>query len=102
MSGPFFERVYALVRQVPAGRVVTYGQVACALGSPGAARTVGWAMRACPADVPWHRVVNGQGAVTARGRLVGAAVQRALLEEEGVEFDHRGRIDLAKNEWDGI
>ncbi|MEN6478704.1 MAG: methylated-DNA--[protein]-cysteine S-methyltransferase [Anaerolineales bacterium] len=102
MGGPFFERVYALVRQVPAGRVVTYGQVARALGSPGAARTVGWAMRVCPADVPWHRVVNGQGAVSARGRLVGAAVQRALLEEEGVEFDHRGRIDLAENEWDGI
>lgn len=102
MSGPFFERVYALVRQVPVGRVVTCGQVARALGSPGAARTVGWAMRACPADVPWHRVVNGQGAVSARGRLLSASVQRALLEEEGVEFDYRGCVDLTQNGWDGI
>ena len=57
-SASFFRRVYALVRSVPRGRVVTYGQIARALGAPRAARTVGWAMRDCPADVPWQRVVN--------------------------------------------
>jgi methylated-DNA-protein-cysteine methyltransferase-like protein len=90
--------VYALVRRVPAGRVVTYGQVAAMVGVPRAARTVGQAMRICPAGVPWHRVVNGRGAVSRRGDGSGALSQRLLLEGEGVRFA-RGRIDLARFRW---
>ena len=102
MTNTFFERVYELVRQVPAGKVVTYGQVARALGSPGAARTVGWAMRACPDDVPWHRVVNGKGEMSLRSHPLGELVQRDLLEEEGDVFGMHGRIELKISCWDGI
>jgi methylated-DNA-protein-cysteine methyltransferase related protein len=89
-----FQRIYSLVQQVPAGRVVTYGQVAAALGSRRLARTVGWAMRACPHDVPWHRVINSQGKVSTP-RITGTAnLQRALLEDEGVQFGLDGRVSL--------
>lgn len=97
----FFERVYAFVRQVPQGHVVTYGQVAAALGNPRWARQVGWAMRACPDDVPWHRVVNGQGRLSIRPELGSFNPQRALLEEEGVQFEPDGRIDLRVYGWSG-
>lgn len=102
MSSAFFEGVYTLVRRVPAGRVVTYGQVARALGSPRAARTVGWAMQSCPPDVPWQRVVNSRGEVSARAHALDEGMQRDLLEEEGVSFDLAGRIDLHAQQWDGI
>jgi methylated-DNA-protein-cysteine methyltransferase-like protein len=91
-------RVHALVRRVPRGRVVTYGQVASLLGVPRAARMVGQAMRVCPADVPWHRVVNGRGTISRRGDGSGMLSQRLLLEGEGVRFA-RGRIDLARYLW---
>jgi methylated-DNA-protein-cysteine methyltransferase-like protein len=92
--------VNALVRHVPRGRVVTYGQVAALVGAPRAARAVGQAMRVCPAGVPWHRVVNGLGTVSPRGDGSGALSQRLLLEGEGVRFV-RGRIDLARYGWTG-
>jgi methylated-DNA-protein-cysteine methyltransferase-like protein len=91
-------RVNALVRRVPRGRVVTYGQVAALVGASRAARAVGQAMRVCPAGVPWHRVVNGQGRVSRRGDGSGALSQRLLLEGEGVRFV-RGRIDLERYGW---
>jgi methylated-DNA-protein-cysteine methyltransferase-like protein len=91
-------RVHALVRRVPRGRVVTYGQVAALLGVPRAARLVGQAMRVCPADVPWHRVVNGRGTISRRGDGSGMLSQRILLEGEGVRFA-RGRIDLGRHLW---
>jgi methylated-DNA-protein-cysteine methyltransferase-like protein len=94
----FFRRVYVLARQVPRGRIVTYGQLARALGAPHGARTVGWAMRACPADVPWHRVVNARGEISLRP-TTGYAEQRARLRAEGVRFDRAGRIDLDKYGW---
>ena len=97
-SQNFFRGVYALVRQVPRGRVITYGQVARALGAPRAARTVGWAMRACPPDVPWQRVVNARGEISLRP-TVGYHEQRARLEEEGIRFNRSGRIDLNKYGW---
>jgi len=97
-----FPRVYALLAQVPPGRVVTYGQLARALGLPNGARTVGWAMRQCPDGLPWHRVVNSQGYVSHRGRGDSEALQRSLLEEEGVALSVRGRIDLACYGWRGI
>ncbi len=98
MTSALRRRVNVLVRRVPRGRVVTYGQVAALVGAPRAARAVGQAMRVCPAGVPWHRVVNGQGAVSRRGDGSGALSQRLLLEGEGVRFV-RGRIDLDRYRW---
>lgn len=87
----FFEQVYALVRQVPRGKVISYGQIARMLGKPRGARLVGWAMRVCPDGVPWQRVVMADGSVTG-GEF--AQARRALLEEEGVTFLPDGRVDM--------
>jgi methylated-DNA-protein-cysteine methyltransferase related protein len=97
----FYQRVYALVRQVPAGKVVTYGQVAALLGSPRAARAVGYALRYLSAgsDVPWHRVINHQGGISPRYPAESPIVQRLLLEAEGVGFDAADRIDLSRYRW---
>lgn len=100
MSESFYQRVYALVSQVPEGRVVTYGQVAAALGDRRQARTVGWAMRVCPMHVPWHRVVNADGRLSTRSLTGGFHPQRALLEDEGIVFDDKDRIDLDRFGWD--
>ena len=99
-SSDFNEQVYALVRQVPPGRVITYGAVARLLDQPRKAREVGWAMHTCPDDVPAQRVVNRFGEVT--GDLVsdGAALRRQLLEAEGVRFDPDGRCDLGRYGWE--
>ncbi len=90
----FFQQVYALVRQVPAGRVTSYGAIARALGSPRRAREVGWALASLPEehDVPAHRVVNSQGALSGGWAFGAPEVQRRLLEVEGVRFDARGRV----------
>ena len=94
--GPgFHERVYAVVRRVPRGRVTTYGDVATLLGSPRVARHVGWALAAlrdAPTDVPWHRVVNGRGRVSHRGDLWRAEDQVLRLSGEGLAFDPAGRL----------
>jgi methylated-DNA-protein-cysteine methyltransferase-like protein len=97
----FYQQVYALVRQVPAGKVVTYGQVAALLGNPRAARAVGYALRFLPAgsDVPWHRVVNYQGGISPRYPAESPIIQRVLLEAEGVSFDVQERIELARYRW---
>jgi methylated-DNA-protein-cysteine methyltransferase-like protein len=97
----FYERVYTLVRQVPAGKVVTYGQVAALLDSPQAARAVGYALRFLPqgSDVPWHRVINHQGRISARYPAEAPLLQRLLLETEGVQFDADDGIDLAHYRW---
>jgi methylated-DNA-protein-cysteine methyltransferase-like protein len=97
-----FERVYALVRTVPAGRVTTYGQVATLVGSPRAARAVGYAMAASGREtesVPWHRVINARGGISNRGDFDGAEHQRELLEREGVEFREDGTVDLDVYRW---
>jgi methylated-DNA-protein-cysteine methyltransferase-like protein len=96
----FTLRVWRLVRRIPAGRVATYGQVAALLGRPGAARAVGRAMRECPADVPWHRVINARGGISARPRASGMLTQRLRLEAEGVRFE-RGRVRLGRYRWSG-
>jgi methylated-DNA-protein-cysteine methyltransferase-like protein len=97
----FFEQVQQVMQCIPPGKVATYGQIARILGMPHAARTVGWALRAMPegSEVPWQRVVNGRG--TSSLDAHGAAIQRALLEEEGVVFDEQGRIDLKVYGWAG-
>jgi methylated-DNA-protein-cysteine methyltransferase related protein len=98
----FYEAVYAVVRTIPRGRVMTYGQIAALLGSPRAARAVGFALRAGGRydDIPWQRVINRHGAVSARGETDRPHRQRILLGEEGVEFDARGRCDLARCRWE--
>jgi methylated-DNA-protein-cysteine methyltransferase-like protein len=93
-----FEEVYALVRQVPCGRVTTYGAIARALGMHAGARQVGWAMAVCDDSVPAHRVVNASGAIS--GHRGGAELRRVLLEEEGVEFDAAGRVSLVRYLWE--
>ncbi len=99
---PFFRAVYRIVRRVPAGRVVTYGQVAELAGRPRAARAVGQALRALGEGreraVPWHRVVNASGKISERD-LFGAEIQRERLEAEGVPFEVDGRIDLDEARW---
>ncbi len=94
------ERIYRVVRAVPAGRVATYGQVAEIAGrcTP---RMVGYAMASVPSgtDVPWHRVINSRGEISLRGE--GLDLQRALLESEGVTFDERCRVDLSEFGWTG-
>jgi methylated-DNA-protein-cysteine methyltransferase-like protein len=103
MSG-FFEKVYRLVRQVPPGKVTSYGAVARMLGNPRAARTVGWALHSIPedSDVPWQRVINSQGRISTSCREHGAGRQRELLEGEGVEFDERGDVDWDRFGWEGL
>jgi methylated-DNA-protein-cysteine methyltransferase related protein len=96
----FHAAVYRLVRQVPRGRVVTYGQVAALLGYPRAARAVGQAMRHCPPSLPWHRVVNARGGISVRGNVGSMLTQRILLEQEGV-LVRRGRLALASYRWSG-
>jgi len=103
------QQVWALVRQIPIGKVCTYGQIARLIPPPGgmdpksylafAPRWVGGAMAACPDGVPWQRVINAQGKVSL-GRQ-GGQVQRELLEAEGISFDERDRVDLKKFGWAG-
>ena len=96
----FYEAVWRLVRRVPRGKVVSYGQVATLLGSPRAARAVGYAMfNVQDDDVPWQRVVNSRGEISIGGALHRPELQRALLEAEGVAFAAGGVIDLARHGW---
>jgi methylated-DNA-protein-cysteine methyltransferase-like protein len=99
--GPgFHERVFALVCEVPAGRVTTYGDVARTLGAVEVARHVGFALAALRDDsVPWHRVINSRGRISFP---VGSAQwrrQQALLEAEGVHVSDEGRVDLRRLAW---
>lgn len=94
----FVRAVWRLVRRVPRGQVVTYGQVAALLGRPRAARVVGQAMRRCPADLPWHRVVNAQGGISHRAWVSGMLTQRLRLEAEGVPL-RGGRVKLRHHQW---
>ncbi len=106
MNPSFFDRVYAVVRQIPRGKVASYGQIAALLGYPQAARTVGWALNALRgsevADVPWQRVINSAGRISISRADLSADLQRALLEEEGVAFDARGYVDWRRFGWEGM
>jgi methylated-DNA-protein-cysteine methyltransferase-like protein len=98
-----YARVYAVVREIPRGKVATYGQIAKIVDrcTP---RMVGYAMAALRgrADVPWQRVINSKGEVSTRSRGDGALRQRKLLEKEGIRFDPRGRVNLRKVRWAGL
>ncbi len=105
----FNQRVWDVVRQIPVGKVTTYGRIAEMIPPPGGmdpkdysafgARWVGGAMAACPPDVPWQRVINAQGKISLRR---GAEQQRKLLEAEGIQFDERDRVDLKVYLWEGL
>jgi methylated-DNA-protein-cysteine methyltransferase-like protein len=95
-----YARVYAVVRQIPPGKVATYGQIAEIVGDC-TARMVGYAMAACPDDVPWQRVINAQGKVSPRADSWGTEVQRLRLEEEGVRFDASHKVDFQQVRWQG-
>ena len=99
--GGAWDAVYAIVRSIPAGRVMTYGQIASTLGYALSPKAVGWAMHTCPDDVPWHRVVNAAGGCSTdrRGDLP-PGLQQRLLEGEGVEFRLDGSIELERYRYD--
>jgi methylated-DNA-protein-cysteine methyltransferase-like protein len=93
------ERVFEIVRRIPAGRVMTYGQIAELLGAGYTARTVGFAMNKAGESVPWHRVINAQGACSTGRVVLPMNKQQRLLEAEGVEFNARERCDLGRYRW---
>jgi methylated-DNA-protein-cysteine methyltransferase-like protein len=98
MISQTYQRIYEVVKSIPAGKVATYGQIAALAGLPGAARQVGYAMHAITEemDLPWHRVLNAKGESSlARG----AELQRSMLEAEGVVFSLDGRVDLKRYQW---
>ena len=95
----FRQRVYVLVRRIPEGKVLGYGDVAAALGSPRAARQVGYALAALKdEDVPWHRVLRKSGDIAKGGEPGRAPLQRVLLEAEGVAFVG-DRVDMTVHRW---
>ncbi len=101
MSGySMYDRIYGVVKTIPAGKVASYGQIARIAGRC-SARNVGYAMSSVPVDsgVPWHRVVNSRGMVSVRSHGQECTAQRQLLEGEGVGFNPSGRIDFSVFGW---
>ncbi|MGN0630690.1 MAG: MGMT family protein [Ruminococcus sp.] len=96
-----FELVYDAVRQIPKGKVATYGDIAARIGNPRLSRVVGYALHVNPEPmtIPCHRVVNRFGEVSKAFAFGGENEQRKLLEQEGIEFDAEGRVDLEKYRW---
>lgn len=96
-----YQLIYTLVGKIPAGKVATYGQVATLAGRPGCARQVGYALSASTPiiAIPWHRVVNASGGISSRGDPDKVYFQRLLLEQEGIQFDTKGCIDLKRFLW---
>ena len=94
---PLYQRIYDLVRQVPSGRVTTYGTVAKIIGCT--PRLVGFSMASVKLEleVPWQRVINSQGSISLKGNS--GDLQRQLLLDEGIEFNTRGRVDLTRFGW---
>jgi methylated-DNA-protein-cysteine methyltransferase-like protein len=97
-----YEQIYALVCQIPAGMVSTYGRIALLAGYPGRARLVGYALHSlsdarASGEVPWWRVINAAGRISSPN----AELQRSILESEGVQFDPRGYVDLGRFVWEG-
>ena len=97
----FFERVYAVARQIPYGKVTSYGAIAKVLGAARSSRMVGWAMNASHnlEDVPAHRVVNRKGLLTGKHHFDGTNLMQQLLESEGIEVIDNQIIDFEKHFW---
>jgi methylated-DNA-protein-cysteine methyltransferase related protein len=94
-----YEIIYRIIRGIPEGKVVTYGQIAKLAGIAGYARQVGYALHALPgnSNVPWHRVVNAKGQISLRSNA--ASTQKSLLEKEGIVFDSEDRVSLKVYGW---
>ena len=101
MEANFFERVYAIARQIPEGKVTTYGAIAKALGTARSARMVGWAMNASHGmeDVPAHRVVNRIGMLSGKHHFDGTLLMQQLLESEGIKVVNNQVVDFEKHLW---
>jgi methylated-DNA-protein-cysteine methyltransferase related protein len=97
----FFERVYVIVRQIPEGKVTSYGAIAKALGTARSARMVGWAMNAAHNrdDVPAHRVVNRKGLLTGKHHFDGTSLMQQLLENEGIVVEDNQIVDFESVFW---
>ena len=93
------ERVFLIVRSIPRGRVMTYGQIAEILGEGYTPRTVGFVMHSSNDKTPWHRVINAQGGCSTRGVVLPHDKQQRMLEAEGVGFNERGRCELQEYLW---
>ncbi|HLO00628.1 MAG TPA: MGMT family protein [Pyrinomonadaceae bacterium] len=93
------ERVFRIVRMIPRGRVMTYGQIAEILGEGYTPRTVGFVMHSSDDKTPWHRVINAQGGCSTRGLVLPHDKQQRMLEAEGVRFNERGRCELKDHLW---
>ena len=98
-SRGYRERVFEIVRRIPAGRVMTYGQLAEILGEGYTPRTVGFVMHSADESVPWQRVINSQGACSTGRVIVPPDLQQRMLVSEGVVFNEKGRCDLARYRW---
>lgn len=99
----FFESVYRVVRQIPYGRVTSYGAIANYLSTSGSARMVGWAMNAAPGkDVPAHRVVNRNGVLTGKHHFQGTHLMQQLLESEGIAVANDQVVNFDKHFWDPV
>ena len=97
-----YDLIYQTVRQIPPGKVATYGQIADLSGLYGKARLVGYALFRVDIqdDIPWHRVINAKGEISySFQRQGGDYLQKVLLEEEGIEFKSNGKIDLGRYRW---
>ncbi|HIV87555.1 MAG TPA: MGMT family protein [Candidatus Pygmaiobacter gallistercoris] len=103
MPSPFAQRIYEVVKQIPRGKVATYGQVAALAGNPRGARGVGFALHHNPQPgiIPCHRVIFRDGSLCTGFAFGGPEVQRRLLEQEGVCFLPDGRVDLSRFGWLG-
>jgi methylated-DNA-protein-cysteine methyltransferase-like protein len=101
MEANFFERVYEIARQIPEGKVTSYGAIAKALGTGRSARMVGWAMNASHnrEDIPAHRVVNRKGLLSGKHHFAGTNLMQQLLENEGVKVVNNQIIDFEKHFW---
>jgi methylated-DNA-protein-cysteine methyltransferase related protein len=98
-SRGYRERVFEIVRRIPSGRVMTYGQLAEILGEGYTPRTVGFVMHSADESVPWQRVINSQGACSTGRVIVPPDLQQRMLVSEGVVFNEKGRCDLARYRW---
>lgn len=100
----FFERVYEVAKQIPYGRVTSYGAIAKALGAARSARMVGWAMNASHSiqDIPAHRVVNRKGLLTGKFHFDGTNLMQQLLENEGIKVVDNQIVDFEKYFWDPV
>ena len=100
LDDSFFDMVYDVVRQIPKGRVTSYGAIAAVLGTKLSARMVGWAMHGAPARVPAHRVVNRNGMLSGKHHFATPTKMQEMLEKEGIKVKNDIIVDFKKHYWD--